>query len=87
MIEQVGPEARLRDVGEGVNALGRLARDLPQLLKNAEIVSAMLAQGGMRLHPDTIRADRRSPGRPHAPRPRCDLARGGGAGLLAWGLF
>ncbi|MBI1330078.1 MAG: 2-polyprenylphenol 6-hydroxylase [Alphaproteobacteria bacterium] len=54
MLEQVGPEARLRDMGEGVNALGRLARDLPQLLKNAEIVSAMLAQGGMRLHPDTI---------------------------------
>ncbi|MBI3676061.1 MAG: 2-polyprenylphenol 6-hydroxylase [Proteobacteria bacterium] len=54
MIEQVGPEARLRDVGEGVSALGRLARDLPQLLRNAEIVSAMLAGGGMRLHPDTI---------------------------------
>jgi ubiquinone biosynthesis protein len=54
MIEQVGPEARLRDVGEGVSALGKLARDLPQLLRNAEIVSAMLAGGGMRLHPDTI---------------------------------
>jgi ubiquinone biosynthesis protein len=55
MIDQVGPEARLRDVGEGVNALGRLARDLPQLLRNAEVVSTMLAQGGMRLHPDTVR--------------------------------
>jgi len=55
MLEQVGPEARLRDMGEGVNALGRLARDLPQLLRNAEIVSAMLADGGMRLHPDTVR--------------------------------
>jgi len=55
MVEQVGPEARLRDVGEGVNALGKLARDLPQLLRNAEIVSAMLAGGGMRLHPDTVR--------------------------------
>ncbi|HEY2034794.1 MAG TPA: 2-polyprenylphenol 6-hydroxylase [Rhizomicrobium sp.] len=55
MIEQVGPEARLREVGDGVNALGRLARDLPQLLRNAEIVSTMLADGGMRLHPDTVR--------------------------------
>ena len=55
MLEQVGPEARLREMGDGVNALGRLARDLPQLLRNAEIVSAMLADGGMRLHPDTVR--------------------------------
>jgi ubiquinone biosynthesis protein len=55
MLEQVGPEARLKEVGDGVNALGRLARDLPQLLRNAELVSAMLADGGMRLHPDTVR--------------------------------
>ena len=55
MIDQVGPEARLRDMGEGVNALARLARDLPQLLQNAETVSAMLAGGGLRLHPDTVR--------------------------------
>jgi ubiquinone biosynthesis protein len=55
MIAQVGPEARLRDVGEGVSALGRVAQNLPQLLRNAEVVSAMLAEGGMRLHPDTVR--------------------------------
>jgi ubiquinone biosynthesis protein len=55
MIAHMGPEARLREVGDGVNALGRLARDLPQLLRNAEMVSLMLADGGMRLHPDTIR--------------------------------
>lgn len=55
MLEQVGPEARLKEMGDGVNALGRLARDLPQLLRNAELVSAMLADGGMRLHPDTVR--------------------------------
>jgi ubiquinone biosynthesis protein len=53
MIQQMGPEARLRDVGEGVTALGRLARDLPQLLRNAESISTMLADGGLRLHPDT----------------------------------
>jgi ubiquinone biosynthesis protein len=55
MLEQVGPEARLKEVGDGVNALGRLARDLPQLLRNAELVSTMLADGGMRLHSDTVR--------------------------------
>ena len=55
MLEQIGPEARLKEVGDGVNALGRLARDLPQLLRNAEIISTMLADGGMRLHPDTVR--------------------------------
>jgi ubiquinone biosynthesis protein len=55
MIEQVGPEARLRDAAEGLNALGRLAREFPHLLHNAEIVSAMLADGGLRLHPDTAR--------------------------------
>jgi ubiquinone biosynthesis protein len=55
MIEQVGPEARLRDVGEGVNALGRLAQNLPQLLRNAETMSQMLSEGGLRLHPDSVR--------------------------------
>ena len=54
MLEQVGPEARLRDAADGFTALGRLAQNLPELLKNAELVSAMLADGGMRLHPDTI---------------------------------
>ncbi len=43
-------------MGDGVSALGRLARDLPQLLRNAESISMMLADGGLRLHPDTTRA-------------------------------
>ena len=37
---------------DGMSALGRVAQNLPQLLKNAEIISAMLADGGMRLHPE-----------------------------------
>jgi ubiquinone biosynthesis protein len=53
MLEQMGPEARLRDAAEGMGALGRLARELPQLLRNAETISAMLASGGLRLHPET----------------------------------
>jgi ubiquinone biosynthesis protein len=53
MVDQIGPEARLRDAAEGINALGRLAREFPQLLHNAEVVSLMLAEGGLRLHPET----------------------------------
>ncbi len=55
MMEKVGPEARLRDAAEGVNALGRLAQHLPQILRDAENISTMLAEGGMRLHPDSVR--------------------------------
>ena len=54
MMQQIGPEARLRDAAEGLNALGHLARNLPDLLRNAETVSAMLAEGGLKLHPDTV---------------------------------
>ncbi|MBU6297624.1 MAG: 2-polyprenylphenol 6-hydroxylase [Alphaproteobacteria bacterium] len=55
MLDRLGPEARLREAAEGMGALGRVAQHLPQLLRNAEAVSAMLADGGLRLHPDTAR--------------------------------
>ena len=55
MLDRLGPEALLREAAEGVGALGRMAQQLPQLLRNAEVVSAMLASGGLRLHPDTAR--------------------------------
>lgn len=55
MMEQVGPEARLREAAEGLNALGHIARHLPELVRNAEAVSAMLADGGLKLHPETVR--------------------------------
>jgi ubiquinone biosynthesis protein len=35
--------------------LSKLAQDLPGLLHNAEIISSMLASGGLKLHPDTTR--------------------------------
>ena len=38
-----------------MGALGRVAQQLPQLLRNAEVISTMLAGGGLRLHPDTAR--------------------------------
>ena len=53
MVERMGPEGRLRDAADGMSALGRAAQNLPQLLKNAEIISAMLADGGLRLHPES----------------------------------
>jgi ubiquinone biosynthesis protein len=53
--ENLGPEARLRDAAEGFSALGKLAQDLPQLVRNAENLSQMVAEGGVRLHPDTAR--------------------------------
>jgi ubiquinone biosynthesis protein len=55
MLQSVGPEARLRDAADGVTALGRLAHHLPELLRNAEAISEMLSEGGLRLHPDTMR--------------------------------
>jgi ubiquinone biosynthesis protein len=55
VLDRLGPEARLREAAEGMGALGRVAQQLPQFLRNAEVVSAMLAGGGLRLHPDTAR--------------------------------
>jgi ubiquinone biosynthesis protein len=88
MIAHMGPEARLREVGDGVNALGRLARDLPQLLRNAEMVSLMLADGGMRLHPDTIRqiADAQA-ARTRNARIAVWIVAGAALGLLAIGIL
>jgi ubiquinone biosynthesis protein len=54
MMEHVGPQARLREASDGIQALGRLAQNLPDLLRNAELVSEMLADGGLRLHPETV---------------------------------
>jgi ubiquinone biosynthesis protein len=55
MMERLGPEARFREAAEGMGALGRAAQNLPLLLRNAETISAMLADGGLRLHPETAR--------------------------------
>jgi ubiquinone biosynthesis protein len=54
--DNLSPEARLARAAEGITALGRLAQDLPQLVKNAEHLSQLVADGGMKLHPDTARA-------------------------------
>ena len=55
MIENLGPEARLRDAAYGLNSLGKLAQNIPQLLRDTELIAAQLADGGLRLHPDSVR--------------------------------
>jgi len=53
MRENRGPEARLRDLGV---ELGRVATRLPALLSDLEKTVAMAADGGLKLHPDTVNA-------------------------------
>lgn len=53
--ENMGPEAALTRATETFGALGKLAQDLPQLVRNAEGLSQMVAEGGVRLHPDTAK--------------------------------
>ena len=53
--ENMGPEAALTRATETFGALGKLAQDLPQLVRNAEELSQMVAEGGVRLHPDTAK--------------------------------
>jgi ubiquinone biosynthesis protein len=55
MVQSVGAEARLRDAAEGLEALSRAAQHLPRLVRDAEAISQMLSEGGLRLHPDTMR--------------------------------
>ena len=51
--DNLGPEARIRDsVSDGA----ALVQRLPRLAANAEAALAMIAQGGVRLHPDTLAA-------------------------------
>jgi len=56
IMDHVGPEARLREAAEGLSALGRLAQSAPRLIRDTEIVANMMADGGMRLHPDSVSA-------------------------------
>ena len=60
MLEHLGPEARLKDAAEGLTSMGRLAQNIPQLLRDTELIAAQLAGGGVRLHPDSIHAIGRS---------------------------
>ena len=56
MVRNMGPEARLRDAAEGLGSLVKLAQNLPELLRDTEAIAAQLAEGGMRLHPESVAA-------------------------------
>jgi ubiquinone biosynthesis protein len=51
--DHLGPEARLR---ESVSDGAALVQRLPRLAANAEAALAMIAEGGVKLHPDTMAA-------------------------------
>jgi ubiquinone biosynthesis protein len=53
MLERLSPVEKLREVGDGLRALGRAVQELPAFIRNAELISLMLAEGGLRLHPDS----------------------------------
>ena len=87
MVDNLGPEARFRDAAEGLGAMGKLAQNIPQLLRDTELIAAQLADGGLRLHPDSVRAIATT----HARRTRhvrVALWIGAGAlGVLAYGII
>jgi ubiquinone biosynthesis protein len=53
MIENRGPEARARNA---IQDLGQTLERLPRLAAEAERLAADLASGGLRLHPDSLKA-------------------------------
>jgi ubiquinone biosynthesis protein len=55
MVDHLGPEARLKDAAEGLTNLGRLVEHIPQLLRDSEMIAGQLAEGGLKLHPDSVR--------------------------------
>ncbi len=56
MIDAIGPQARIREAAEGMSSIGRAITALPEVLRNAEQIAAMLSQGGIRLHPESAQA-------------------------------
>ena len=53
MVSNLGPEARLI---EAAGDIAQAVRRLPRLLENLDKGAQELAQGRLRLHPETIRA-------------------------------
>ncbi len=53
MWENLGPEARVR---EGIADLRSIAERLPHLVAAAEQATSLVANGGLRLHPDSVAA-------------------------------
>jgi ubiquinone biosynthesis protein len=56
MVDHLGPEARLKEAALGLSNLGKLAGNVPQILRDTEIIAGQLADGGLKLHPDSVKA-------------------------------
>ncbi len=88
MVDHLGPEQRLKEAAEGLTNLGKLAQNIPQLLRDTEYISAQLAEGGLRLHPSSLRAIAAMQAKGARPvRVAIALAAAGALGYLALGLF
>ena len=59
MMETLGPEARIRDTVDG---LAQAAVRLPKVVNDMEEGAALLSEGRIRLHPETVEALRRGNG-------------------------
>lgn len=55
MRDQLSPHTRLKEAGEGLKALAAAVKELPAFVRNTQVISAMLADGGLKLHPETVR--------------------------------
>ncbi|MDD9878135.1 MAG: 2-polyprenylphenol 6-hydroxylase [Magnetovibrio sp.] len=60
MTETLGPEARVKDAVEGI---AEAVERLPRMLDGIEQSTGMIADGRVKLHPDTVRALREDAGR------------------------
>ena len=88
MVDHLGPEQRIREAAEGLTNFGRLAQNIPQLLRDTEYISGQLAEGGLRLHPSSLRAIAAMQAKGARPvRIAIAIAAAGALGWLALGLF
>ncbi len=56
MEDHMSPEARIREAAQSAASLGRTLSQLPETLRNAEAIGAMMRRDGLRLHPETAKA-------------------------------
>ncbi len=56
MHKNLGAEAKVRDLIEGVQSLAPVIQKLPELAGHLDALSAIIDEDGLRLHPDTLRA-------------------------------
>jgi ubiquinone biosynthesis protein len=55
MLERFSPEKIFEDAARNIGAFGRAVQRLPEILRGSAALSAMLTDGGLKLHPETAR--------------------------------